>query len=49
MTATRRPPKPLRCKWCEQGVPLTGSDHWIVQSIVPAHIKIMRCKLAAQR
>jgi hypothetical protein len=42
-----RPPKSPRCKWCEQGVRLTGSDHWIVKSIFPARIKIVPCKLAA--
>lgn len=32
------------CKWCEQGLKLTGKDHWIVQSILPAKIKIVRCE-----
>lgn len=34
-------PKP--CKWCAQGIKLTGSDHWIVKSIVPARIDIKPC------
>lgn len=32
------------CKHCDQGVKLTGKDHWIVQSIIPARIKIVRCE-----
>jgi hypothetical protein len=38
-------PKPATCKHCDQGVALTGDDHWIVQSILPARIKIVRCGL----
>lgn len=31
------------CKHCETGVQLEGKDHWLVKSIVPARIKIVRC------
>ncbi len=34
-----------KCKWCEEGrEPNEKGDHWIVQSIIPAKIKIVKCK-----
>lgn len=33
----------MACKYCDQGIKLTGKDHWLVQSVVPARIKIVRC------
>lgn len=39
--------KVIRCKWCEEGrVPNEKDEHWIVKSIIPASIKIVKCKLA---
>lgn len=32
------------CRWCDEGARLIGTDHWIVQSIVPARIAIRPCK-----
>lgn len=38
-------PKKIRCKWCEEGrEPNENGDHWIVASIIPAKIKIVKCK-----
>lgn len=38
-----------RCKHCDAGLELRGKDHWIVQSIVPARIKIVRCEKLKDR
>jgi hypothetical protein len=35
---------PRACKHCRDGYGLTGTDHWIVKSIVPARIDIVACK-----
>jgi hypothetical protein len=36
----------LRCKWCDGGNTRDDKgDHWIVQSVFPAKIKIVGCKL----
>lgn len=32
-----------KCKWCEQGVKLIDGEHWVVKSIVPAKINIVKC------
>jgi len=40
-------PKKKRCKWCDQGIAVDKQgEHWVVKSIVPARITIVRCKLA---
>ena len=38
-----------QCKWCDQGAKLVGKEHWLVQSIVPAKIKIVRCEKLKDR
>jgi hypothetical protein len=51
-TGDCHPPTPARtgkrCKWCDQGVRLNGTDHWIVKSIIPARIDIRPCAALAQ-
>lgn len=32
-----------RCRWCDEGAELVGSQHWIVKSIIPAKIVIKDC------
>ncbi len=39
----------LTCKWCDQGVKLTGKDHWLARSFIPAKIKIVRCEKLKDR
>ena len=37
--------KMLNCKWCAEGrEPNEMGEHWIVTSIIPARIKIVKCK-----
>lgn len=40
---------PKRCKYCDQGIELKRGQHWIVQSIIPARIKIVTCKAPAAK
>lgn len=39
----RKVAKHQPCKLCAQGVKLVGKEHWIVKSIIPARIKIVKC------
>lgn len=40
------PKMKTRCKWCEEGrEPNENGEHWIVTSIIPARIKIEKCKI----
>lgn len=32
------------CRYCDNGLVLRGNDHWIVKSIMPARINVVRCK-----
>lgn len=33
-----------KCRYCDDGYSLRGGDHFIVKSIMPAKINIVRCK-----
>jgi hypothetical protein len=33
-----------KCRFCDAGDKLVGDNHWIVTSIIPAKIKLMRCE-----
>ena len=37
-TQTKRP-----CRYCANGVKLIDGDHWVVKSIIPARIDIVKC------
>jgi hypothetical protein len=39
-----------KCKWCDEGrEPNENGEHWIVKSIVPASIKIVKCKRQTEK
>lgn len=31
------------CKYCNQGLPVRNGEHWLVKSISPAHITVVKC------
>lgn len=37
------------CKWCREGYRVRhGGDHFITTSIIPAHIRIVKCTAVTQ-